>query len=230
MPTHTFAPKSPSANISPHSEFPVIQFEAEKPYVQVIPKTLRALRAVTLRWTGLTNTDLDYIESFHHEHKGAAATFFYTLPRPRETPWRGPDLVARTSGSLPGRTYSVRFTWYDNVAGTETLASPASSITLAANDVVDVTTPIKPSGVDRFRIYAHETAGSEVLQATESTKTWAEPDTGLITGSATVPTVNTLKPKLKWRFIGPLKPTLRTVASGAGARYNLELSIQEEHV
>lgn len=220
-------PRNPSFPSSHPHEWPADETGFIKPYVQVLPRTIRAVRTVTFQWTGLSREQLDYFLSFFHELKGGAGIFLWRTPDPSFNPvHRGPDLAQVAAGGAPGaRSYSVLYTWYDNVSGQETKPSPASEISLSSGNVAVLTVPIFPIGVPAIRVYASETPGSEVLQAFATSRTWTEPVTGLLTGTSSPPTANTLKPLLKWRLIGPYRPERK----GAN-RFDLSLDLMEQQV
>jgi hypothetical protein len=222
-----FAPGvNPSFVFEPSSEYPVDEGQAIKPYGQVRPLTLRAVRQLALNYLGLTRDQLDYIESFFHELRGSATAFFYTPPDAVPSPaHRGPDLSSATAGALDARTVYARFTWYDNVTGQESKPSPLASISLLASKVLVLTAPIFPSGVPAMRIYASTVQGSEVLQAFSLSRIWQEPPSGLLTLTSAPPSSNNLKPRIKWRLIGRVAP--QKVSAN---RYNLRLDFGEQHI
>jgi len=220
-------PRNPSFPLSVQNEWPTDETAAIKPYVQVLPRTIRPVRTVSAQWTGLSREQLDYFESFFHEVKGGAGIFTWRNLDPTFNPLhRGPDLAQVAAGGAPGaRDYSVLYTWYDNLSGQETKPSPASSISVLDGNVITVAVPVFPAGVPAIRVYASETPGTEVLQAFATERTWIEPTTGLLTGTSSPPATNTLKPLLKWRLTGPYRPERR----GAN-RYDLALELMEQQV
>ena len=106
-----------------------------------------------------------------------------------------------SGGSLPARTYYVRYS-YMNITG-ETLASTEETYSVSANNLMTLT-PGLPSGyastystiggIRGINVYVSTSTGTETLQFTipyPNTKiSWTEPTTGLVTGRA-LPTSNT---------------------------------------
>lgn len=96
-----------------------------------------------------------------------------------------PALSSAASGTLAARTYYVRIT-YVSAAG-ETVTSAESSLALAVNTVLVVTSPAAATGATGYNVYVHTTSGSQTKQNATPiaiATNWAEPNTGLITGSA----------------------------------------------
>lgn len=120
-----------------------------------------------------------------------------------------PSLSAVVSGALPGATYYVKTT-YLNAYG-ETTASAESSLVVAGNSVVKVTSPIVKSGATTYNVYVSTSAGTETKQnaapITIGTD-WQEPDSGLIAGAA-LPSSNTAQYITTWGITAPVAaPTL----------------------
>jgi hypothetical protein len=66
-----------------------------------------------------------------------------------------------TGGSQPG-TYYVKVTYLLN--GAETPASPESSFTVSANNLLQVSSPASMTGATGYNVYAATATGREVLQ------------------------------------------------------------------
>ena len=219
--TATFAPtRNPSFpyDVELTDRIDVTQFG--KGYVQTRPHGLRPLRRVRLRWNVLTKDERDYIEDFAYRNRAEA---FYWEPLDEEfSPLATTATLSQTSGgSLLARTYSVKYAYYDNTSGEVTKPSSAATLAISANNLVKVTVPVFPPSADRVRIYAVETPGTETLQDTVTTRTWTEPTGGLISGSA-LPTTNTLKVALIWRFVE--SPRFQKFKAN---RYSCETRLQE---
>jgi hypothetical protein len=216
----SFSPQMPR-------EWPADEIPAIKPYVQVIPKTIRGLRTFSGRWQGLTRGQKDYILSFFEEMKGSGNVFAWRPPDFLEAPaHRAPDLAQVTRAGAPGasRTYSVMISWADSLTGAETLPGPAGSIVVEAGKVLQVTAPRPiPTGADRMRVYASTAAGSECRQAEVSVKAWEEPTAGLLTLTPRPASETTLRPLLIWRLQGPVTPI-----PTAPNRFDVELEFVEQ--
>jgi hypothetical protein len=114
-----------------------------------------------------------------------------------------PNLISSTSGALSARVYYVRTTFLD-VQGNEGLPSTTAKTYVVANKVLVVDAPQpKISGAasgityTHFNVYASETEGSETLQSVSPqaiATDWTEPDTGLTTSGASVPTSSDIEP------------------------------------
>lgn len=136
-----------------------------------------------------------------------------------------PNLLSSTSGALAARTYYVRTTFLD-VQGNEGLPSTTAKTYTAANKVMVVDAPQpKVSGAasgityTHFNVYASTTAGSETLQnvSPQTIATdWTEPDSGLTTSGASVPTSSAIEPLnghvIEFRYF-KAHSTLSTVSS-----------------
>lgn len=216
-------PQGPSYEVPLDWAWLVTKQKATKPYVKIIPELWLPVRRYSLAWKVGTPKLRDYLVSFFHRQLGPTTPFWWTPTDPTPTPEdEGPDLDSSSGGELSQRTYYVKFTWYDSTTGYETEASPAASITVAADYLLEVSCPRFPSRVGSWRIYAHETAGSECLQTTQTDRNWTEPVTGLVTGSATPPATNNLKLPALWRLEGGIQQRL----IGAN-RYRLSLTLEE---
>lgn len=224
MSTRTFAPDPGPSFVVPLTwEWRTVRQEAIKPYTRTIPTFQLPVRRFDLNWRICTKALRDYVVSFFHRGLGSADDFYWTPPDPVWAPEdSGPDLDSTSGGSLSQRTYYVKHTWYDSTTGQETTASPASTITVPANYLLEVSVPIYPCGVGAWRVYASETQGDERLQAYATSRTWTEPVSGLVPDSAMVPTTNTLKPATRWRLVGSLQE--RKITAN---RYSLDLQLEE---
>lgn len=227
MPTPlTFSPGlNPSHPYTVPRDIPLDETGAIKPYVQVVPRSLRGIRVFQCSWIALSKDQLDYFLSFFEDVKYGAGVFLWTPMDAVYTPnHRGPDLTQVTLGGAPAssRAYSVKFTWYDNVSGQESKPSPAAALTVTSGKVLVVTSPVLPMDVPAIRVYASVTAGAEQLQGFSTTRIWQEPITGLLTGTASPPATNNLKPLIKCRLVSGLSPQ----KSGAD-RFNLNTEFME---
>lgn len=113
-------------------------------------------------------------------------------------PTQSLSLSQTAGGSLPARTYYVKYT-FANGSG-ETLASSEQTISLSANNLLVInagtagpTTSLTP-GITQINYYASSTSGAETLQGSVPAPflrfTWTEPVTGLVAG-ASPPVTNT---------------------------------------
>lgn len=206
MAIKTFSPsRNPSYDVVEQGELPVTSYSSIKGYDQRRPLGLWERRIFQLSWVSLAEDELNEIISFFSTLKdadgdyAAGEAFYWTPIRAVESPTGDePKLEQVSGGSLSGRTYYVKYTWYNSSSTQETKASGTSSLAISANYLCKVTAPVFPNGVDRVRIYASETQGSEKLETTSSSRTWTEPVTGLVGTGGTAPTSNNLKPAIKF--------------------------------
>ena len=99
--------------------------------------------------------------------------------------------------TLAATTYYVQSTWVTAVG--ETVGSTATSLAVAADDVLNVAAPSNPPPTaDGWNVYVCQNAGAsctnETLQNTSPlgiTAAWVEPTVGLTTTGAATPTTNT---------------------------------------
>jgi hypothetical protein len=96
-----------------------------------------------------------------------------------------PSLSAVASGALAAATYYARITYV--TASGETTPSGEASLALAANQVLNVGSPITASGVIGWNVYVATSSGGETKQNASPIAigtAWREPNTGLIVGAA----------------------------------------------
>ncbi len=203
----TFSPTlGPSYPYSEPRAIPVDIIPMESGTQQVRAVGLTELRRA--RYDQAVSTDdRDYVMSFIHGLEGGVGPFWWTPPNKVPSPSGiDPTLTQILGGAIAERTYYVRFTWYDAASG-ETKQSGQSSLTVAANYYLVVAIPAVPTEVDGWRLYAHETSGSECLQATVTTaRTWTQ-SAALSTGTATPPATSTLSQAVKWLVSGDVTDT-----------------------
>jgi hypothetical protein len=162
---------------------------------------------VRLHWNTIPESEKDYIESFVQGLEGTNGPFWWTPLDKIPTPSGMSAALSQFSGgAISTTTYYVRFTWYDS-AGGETAQSAQSSILMSTNFYMRVKVPPFPTYCEGWRIYAHESSGSECLQATITTsRTWDQ-SAALSTGTATPPASNTLSVPVKWLLAGGVNKT-----------------------
>jgi hypothetical protein len=132
-----------------------------------------------------------------------------------------PVVTYQPSGALPLRTYIVKITIVDQLGGESTSTTTGAPILIPANNVLVVKSPatgtfgiLPPSAnvaqnmYNRYNVYVSQATlvngvitneGSEVLQNGGSGPIFMgtdfiEPNTGLVTGTASAPLKNTLQP------------------------------------
>jgi hypothetical protein len=96
-----------------------------------------------------------------------------------------PTLTSSAGGTLAATTYYVKTT-YVTAAG-ETLPSAESSLAVAANNVLGVTSPAAQSGATGYNVYVSTSTGTETKQNSAPIAigtNWTEPTSGLIAGAA----------------------------------------------
>lgn len=96
-----------------------------------------------------------------------------------------PTLTSSAGGTLAATTYYVKIT-YVTAAG-ETLASGETSLAVAANNVLGVTSPAAQAGATGYNVYVSTATGTETKQNSAPIAIgtgWTEPTTGLIAGAA----------------------------------------------
>ncbi len=106
-------------------------------------------------------------------------------------------LTATAGGTLAATTYYTQSTWV-NAYG-ETVGATATSLAVAADDVLNVAAPASPpASATGWNVYVCQNAGAsctnETLQNTTplgTTTAWVEPTTGLTTTGAVTPLTNT---------------------------------------
>jgi len=215
-------PLNPSFTYAEPLDFQVDVVRSQKGYPISRPLGVRGVRSIQLRWAALNEDQKDTIVSFFQSLNGQVGPFSWTpldkVPSPLGAT---PALSQVSGGALSQRTYFVVFSWY-HTSSLETKASARQSITVDASFFLKVEVPVLPTGVEAFRVYAHETSGSEVLQSTVTgSRSWTQ-SVALATGTATPPTTNTLAAPATWMLTGPVIPTrIRP------NRWRLELSFQE---
>jgi hypothetical protein len=107
-----------------------------------------------------------------------------------------PTLGQVAGGALAGRTRFVKYTWV-HTAGFETTASTEASFAISANNLLTVTVPAFPTGVNAANIYVGATTGAnkkQVAQINGATTTWTEPAAGYLTTGVAPPSTATLTP------------------------------------
>jgi hypothetical protein len=101
-----------------------------------------------------------------------------------DNPPTAPTLSAVVSGALAAATYYVRTTYITTTG--ETMPSGESSLAVAANSVLRVTSPAAQTGATAYHVYAGTTADEETLQTGTGAITigtdWTEPTSGLVVG------------------------------------------------
>jgi hypothetical protein len=124
-------------------------------------------------------------------------------------PAAGPGLaVSGTTGTLPAATYYVKYTWV--TASGETVASPSTSIAVAAGQQIDVTLPAFPLGVTSANVYISATSGSETKQGNTTTGLFTQ-SAALVAGTA-LPAANTAVDQWKSVVDGTTVPATNTIA------------------
>lgn len=196
----TFDPElGPSYPYPPVSTVLADAIQTDRAYPHVLTKSIRKPKRIPLQWNRLSDDQLEYIMSFlETELEGGMGPFYWTpahkVPSPSGS---APVLSQVAGGALSGRTYYVRYTWYDSSYG-ETKQSAQASLAVNANYYLVVTVKPVPNRVSGWRLYAHESSGSECLQDTITTgRTWTQ-SAALVTGTATPPSTNTLTTPLLW--------------------------------
>lgn len=112
-----------------------------------------------------------------------------TFPAPNS-----PVLTSSSGGTLPATTYYVKTT-YINSAGYESLTSQEVSLSVLADFVLDVASPVTASGAVSYNVYVSTTTGKETLQNNSPIAigtSWTMPTTGLISGASPSLTLSTL--------------------------------------
>ncbi len=87
----------------------------------------------------------------------------FAVVAPITNPATGPTLTAAGSGALAAGDYAVSYTAV-NAAGEETLLSPYETVTLTANQQINVTTVALPAGATALRWYVSPQADSTKLR------------------------------------------------------------------
>lgn len=101
-----------------------------------------------------------------------------------------PALGSTAGGSLAAATYFAKVTYLNG--GGETVASAESSLAVAANNLLVVTSPASSGNAMGYNVYISTTTGTETKQNASRIAigtNWTEPTSGLISGSA-LPSAN----------------------------------------
>lgn len=96
-----------------------------------------------------------------------------------------PSLSSVAGGSLGGTTYFAKIT-YQTAQG-ETVPSGESSLAVAANNLLKVTSPSAAAGATGYNVYVSTSSGTETKQNTAPIAigtAWTEPTSGLIAGAS----------------------------------------------
>jgi hypothetical protein len=127
-----------------------------------------------------------------------------------------PGLGQTSGGSLPATTYYVKVTYLVN--GGETAASAESSLAVAANSLLQVSSPTAATGATGYNVYVATASGQEVLQNGSAPvplgTTWTEPTGGLVTGTAPAPATGKVPDGAE--AVGNVQSLSRTYANSAG--------------
>ena len=223
----TFSPPlNPSFNYAENPQILTDSIPMHKGYDQKRPLLIRPVRRVRANWKAANRATKDYIFSFFQALNGTVGPFYWTpcdkVPDPTCIL---PTLSQVSGGALSSRTYYVAFTWYNAVYG-ETKQSATSSLAVSANYYLVVSVPPFPTWISSWRLYAHETPGSECLQTTiNSARTWTQ-SSALATGTASPPSTNTLNLPIKWSLAGNVINCEKFAAN----RYQISLDLVEQTV
>jgi hypothetical protein len=101
-----------------------------------------------------------------------------------DSPPLAPTLGSSVAGALTGSTIFVKVVYVTTTG--ETLPSGESSLAVATNSVLVVTSPVAQTNATAYHVFAGLTAGEETLQTGTAAITlgtdWTEPTTGLVIG------------------------------------------------
>lgn len=130
-------------------------------------------------------------------------------------------------------TYYVRLTYSGE--GGETTGSTEQTVTCAAGTVLEIYSPPTSPGAQDWHVYASTTSGAEVQQDTYTLQIgqpWFEGQTGLLTGTASVPASNTTSwnPPLVTTiatYINSHDVTLTASAGNSVSNANFEYGVDE---
>lgn len=96
-----------------------------------------------------------------------------------------PTLSSTAGGTLGATTYFVKITYVNN--GGETVGSLESSLAVAANNLLVVTSPSSSGNATGWNVYVSTSTGTETKQNTTLNTigtNWTEPTSGLVSGSS----------------------------------------------
>lgn len=136
-----------------------------------------------------------------------------------------PVLTYTAGGTLAAQSYYVKTTYVQSNGG-ETLPSTESSITVPANNVLNVASPPASGSASGWNVYVGNSSGAETEQNTGSMAigaNYVEPITGLVAGGNSVPTVNTTSGSPLYNnsiFIIPQAQIIVALGAEAGGTQN----------
>lgn len=138
-----------------------------------------------------------------------------------------PVLSSGAGGSLPATTYYVVITYVDPYG--ETNQSAESSLAVAANNLLFLTTPAASGDATGYNIYVGTAPGAETLQTPTPVPIgtgWEEPTSGLLTGTAVPSNQNQAGALTSWQpslqnwnggYVAPANEALASAFLGQGA-------------
>ena len=112
-----------------------------------------------------------------------------TMPAPA-----APSLSSTSGGTLAAATYYVKIA-YVNAAGAVGQTSAEASLSVLADNLLNVASPAALSGATGYNVYVSTTTGTETLQNVSPIAigtAWTEPTSGLVTGAVPDTTLATL--------------------------------------
>ena len=125
---------------------------------------------------------------------GAPSVFVNTVAEPSAalTSPAAPTLGSTAGGTIAATTYYVKTTYVGPTG--ETLPSAESSLAVALNNLLTVTSPATQTGATGYNVYVSTATGTETKQNGATPIAigtgWTEPTSGLVSGSA-LPASNT---------------------------------------
>ena len=134
------------------------------------------------------------------------------------------SLTQTAAGALAATVYYVRCTW--QTAAGETIASSETSLSVSANNVLNVAAPSSPpAGVTGWNVYVSNTAGGGANTEKKQNTTlltlgtaWVEPTSGLTTTGASYPIVD-MGSGVSYASWGSTTPGILTIAPAPAAAH-----------
>jgi YD repeat-containing protein len=141
-------------------------------------------------WNGSTGIPTGPTELTRQDRPGSYTETLTMSAAPHLAAAPAAPVLSQTSGgSLPATTYYVKLTYIVN--GGETAAGAESSLAVAANSLLQVSSPAAATGATGYNVYVATASGQEVLQNGATPiplgTAWTEPTSGLVTGTASAP-------------------------------------------
>jgi len=122
-------------------------------------------------------------------HQGPGNLWFNVAVPGSSGPLASPTLTSSSGGALAAATYYAKTT-YVYASGLESGASPEASLACLIDTLLNVASPPPAAGVVGYNVYVSNASGTETKQNSTAIAIgtpWVEPTSGLISGTAYLP-------------------------------------------